>query len=103
MDTSELEESISSLKRDIKAVKVSISGLEDRIKRYDGLIAADGGGYDVDALKESNDHANGQISRLRQRISQLQTNIAEQRNIIEVLEIREKIAEGVTIDANTLN
>ena len=100
VDVTELEDSVSFCKRRIKAVKVSVSELEARIQQYDDFIARGGAGYDVEGLKESNEHAQAQIDRLMQEISNMQTQIARNREMIDFLETKASLAEGIVIDAD---
>ncbi len=99
-DTTELEDAVTFLKKRIKAVRQSVAEIETRMREHDRLIERGGDGYDVDALRESNEHNQLQVDRLSQEVSKMQTQIASNRKMMEFLETKAIVSEGIVIDAD---
>jgi len=58
--------------------------------------------YDTRSLEEGIKRCQQNIKSLEQAISQERTTIANYRQMIEVLERKKQLEEGITIDANDL-
>jgi len=59
--------------------------------------------YDIEALKENVQKCKKNIKTFEDAIEGERDTIAQYRHMIEVLEEKAKIAEGITIDANIIN
>jgi len=59
--------------------------------------------YDIEALRQNVQNCKKNIKTFEKAIEGEKETIAQYRHMIEVLEEKAKIAEGITIDANSLN
>lgn len=55
--------------------------------------------YDIDGLRSSVDHCKKTIKVLQEAMAEQQTQISNYRKMIETLERKQALSEGVTIDA----
>lgn len=59
--------------------------------------------YDIEALKEGVQKCKKNIKTFENAIQGEHDTIADYRNMIEVLETKQKLAEGITVDADVIN
>lgn len=57
--------------------------------------------YDINGLQSSIEHCKKNIDLYNQAIADQQTQIANYRKMIETLQTKQKLAEGVVLDAKT--
>lgn len=59
--------------------------------------------YDLQSLKDSIQHRKKTIKNLKQAIDGENKQIEIERGLIDVIKHKQKLAEGLVIDANSLN
>ena len=59
--------------------------------------------YDTEALKEGIQKCKKNIKTFEGAIQAEHDTIADYRKMIEVLEVKQKLAEGITVDADVIN
>jgi hypothetical protein len=98
---SDTEETIAHAKRSKRVLRDAVKEAEQRISQYNDLIARGGGGYDVDSLIASNEHAKEQIQRFEKEMLTAQNLIVEARKQEEAINLSNSLKQGVVLDADT--